>query len=74
VEIWQKELVRVEVEVGERCLGTIGKIVVPIVESDQSPSPVTEGSLQPEVFDDAIDSEGSELENWVDKLDMEIDQ
>jgi hypothetical protein len=54
--------------------GTIGKIAVPIVESDRSPSLVTEGSLEPEVFDDAIDPEGSELENRVDKLDMEIDQ
>jgi hypothetical protein len=54
--------------------GAIGKISVPIVESDRSPSLVTEGSLEPEVFDDAIDPEGSELENRVDKLDMEIDQ
>jgi hypothetical protein len=54
--------------------GTIGKIVVPIVESDRSPSLVTKESLKPEVFDDAIDPEGSELENRVDKLDMEIDQ
>jgi len=48
--------------------GTIGKIVVPIVESDQSPSLMIEGSLEPEVFDDAIDPEGSELENWVNKF------
>jgi len=38
------------------------------VESDQSPSLVIEGSLEPEVFDDAIDPEGSELENRVDKF------
>jgi hypothetical protein len=54
--------------------GTIGKFTVPIVESDRSPSLVTEGSLEPEVFDDAIDPEGSKLENRVDELDMEIDQ
>jgi len=48
--------------------GTIGKIAVPIVESDRSPSLVIEGSLEPEVFDDAIDPEGSKLENRVDKF------
>jgi hypothetical protein len=53
---------------------TIGKIAMPIVESDRCPSLVTEESLKPKVFDDAIDPEGSELENRVDKLDMEIDQ
>jgi len=46
----------------------MGKIVVPIVESDQSPSLVIEGSLEPEVFDDVIDPEGSELENRIDKF------
>jgi hypothetical protein len=48
--------------------GTIGKIAIPIVESDRSPSLVIEGSLEPEVFDDAIDPEGSKLENRVDKF------
>lgn len=42
---------------------------------DRSPCPMTEGSLEPEVFDDTIDPEDSrsELENRVDKLDVEID-
>jgi hypothetical protein len=51
-----------------KVFGTMGKIVVPIVESDQSPSLVIEGSLEPEVFDDVIDPEGSELENRIDKF------
>jgi hypothetical protein len=52
-----------------------GKLNVTIRKSDHSPCPVTEGSLEPEVFDDTIDLEDSrsELENWVDKLDVEID-
>jgi hypothetical protein len=51
-----------------RVSGTIGKIAMPIVESDRSLSLVIEGSLEPEVFDDVIDPEGSELENQVDKF------
>jgi hypothetical protein len=45
-----------------------------IGKSDRSPCPVTEGSLEPKVFDDTIDPEDSrsELENRVDKLDVEI--